>query len=303
MLKWLIKFYSYFPVLSLTDDNNFGTNDLRKLKDEQYKPSYRFSLLNLILGHIAVYVITYNITDKKFSLFQAISIENCGSLKSDYNEAAINERVGRYINNHLNALSDKDSDTELEFIKYLNDGQCERVALSERKISLYSTILLALIPILLTAFDIKVFLAYAWYEKLLTIIIIYSLLNVTLIIFRSMKVKGYSFSTFSSLRNSGEKKTQLIKNHYNDWQVNRGSAITWVSYVLNVENWIKVGLITAILLTLLTNCRYVTNQIISDNKPKNIGEVLTLDMNEFANIYSDSRISFVDLQLKAQKKW
>ena len=60
MIRFIVKIYSYFLLLSLTDDNNFGTHDLKKKKlNQEYRPSYRISLLNIMLGDIIIYIITY----------------------------------------------------------------------------------------------------------------------------------------------------------------------------------------------------------------------------------------------------
>lgn len=303
MIGFIVKIYSYFLLLSLTDDNNFGTNDLKKKKfNPEYKPSYRISLLNIILGDMIIYIITYNISDKKFLLFHKIMLEKCGSVERNYSNSAVSERVKKYDETHLSTLPDSDADIECEFIEYLNNGQRERISLSERKITFYTTIILAIISIILAIFNISVLINYTFVEKILSFFIAYSLINITLLIFGSMKVKSYSFSMFSTLRQSADKKKQLIKNYYSDWQTNTASAELWVSYVLNIEAWLKGGLVLAILLAISVNYNSYKSIANGNNVINMQSEVITLNMDEIDNIYSQSRISLTNLQLKAQAK-
>ncbi|HAV16091.1 MAG TPA: hypothetical protein DCW91_02310 [Acinetobacter nosocomialis] len=162
MKKILAKIFSYSPILAITDDNNFGTNELKGTQ-----ASYRFSLLNIFLGHIAIYFITYNLCYKNFSLFHKIVMEECGDLYYKCNVETINKKTQKYVEEHLNTLSNEDIAIEKNFIIYLNSNECERIELSERKINLYTTIVLAIIPLMLTFFDLKTFFLYAIHEKIL----------------------------------------------------------------------------------------------------------------------------------------
>ena len=200
-------------------------------------------------------------------------------------------------------MPDSDVDIECEFIEYLNNGQRERISLSERKITLYTTIILAIISIILAIFNVSVLINYTFIEKILSFFIAYSLINITLLIFGSMKVKSYSFSMFSMLRQSTNKKKQLIKNYYSDWQTNQGSAELWVSYVLNIESWLKGGLVLAILLAISVNYHSYKSIVVNENNFCNTqSEVITLNMDEIDNVYSQSRIRLTKLQLKTQEK-
>lgn len=300
ILAFFAKLWSYSLLFPLTDDNNFGTNEFCK------NASYRISLIGVFWGHKAYYLFTYNFANKKFSFFSKIIMERCGSLDSLCKHEDIENKANNY-EKRLNdwEISEKDIDVESEFIQYSNSRQRERLELSERKINLYATVILAIVPILLVLFDIDVFWDYTILEKVLAIYVFYFLLNVIFLIFDSMKVKGYIYSRFSELKEAIDKRKRLSRNYYFDWQMNQGSAVILVSYVLNIQNFIKYAIFLAVMLTVSYNVR--TSELVNDLKMNyynsNISaSVLTINTDNLDNPYSNDSIKITEIQLNVQKK-
>lgn len=297
IIKAIVKYYSYFPILSLTDDNNFGTNELNK------DASYRLSLINLFLGNIAIYVITYNISNKKFSFFKRLKMEDCAGLKLCCDLENITEKSQQYMKEHLESLNDNDLSIEKDFIKYLDDRQLRRIEISERKIGAYTAIILAVIPLIIAFFDINSFLQYCLLEKICLLIIAYCVVNITIFVFNSMKVQGVSLSCFSDLRNSTNKKKMSVKQYYYDWQMHSGKANVSVSYVKNIEDWIRICVVCLVLFAIISNVGalksgYIVNAPL--NETSNL--VCTINIDELEDPFSDSSVTMADLNLRIREK-
>ena len=300
MKKFLAKLWSYSLILPVTDDNNFGTNEMGN--GDKERTSYRISLFGFFWGHKAKYLLTYNFKNKRFSFYHEITLEQCGLLK----EHCDDEKIANKSQDYEKHLSDKEMDNhniefEAEFIQYANSRQHERIELGERKINLYATVILAIIPILLVLFNINIFLSYNLFEKVLAIYVIYFLLNVILMIFDSMKVKGYVYSRFSDLKKAKDKRKKLSSNYYFDWQMNKDSADIMISYVLNIQDLIKYAILLAVILTLSYNIR-IANVFDIPKLNTNNSAVITVEIDELNNPYSKDSIELTKLLLSIQTK-
>ena len=72
MKKFLAKLWSYSLILPVTDDNNFGTNEMGN--GDKERTSYRISLFGFFWGHKAKYLLTYNFKNKRFSFYHEITL-------------------------------------------------------------------------------------------------------------------------------------------------------------------------------------------------------------------------------------
>ena len=61
--KWivrkLIRLHSYSPILAITNDNNFGTNEEFLFKGFKIRNGLRVSIVNIALGKFKIYLLTY----------------------------------------------------------------------------------------------------------------------------------------------------------------------------------------------------------------------------------------------------
>ena len=64
---WL---WSHFPICSLSDDNNFATLSL----DNENEKKIRFSIINLMLGDVIIYLFTLNIKERKFKWIHVLKL-------------------------------------------------------------------------------------------------------------------------------------------------------------------------------------------------------------------------------------
>ena len=297
MIKFLVKLWSYSMILPWTDDNNFGTNELKE------KASYRISLFGIFWGHAAIYLITYNFSKKRFSIYHKIILEECGKSLESSEETDLKNKAKKYEEHIKEAeLSDDDIDVEKEYISYSNGRQRERSELGERKLNLYATVTLAILPILLVLFDINTFLSYSMFEKILAVYMMYFILNVILLIFDSMKVKGYIYGRFSEVKETSQKRIKASRNYYLDWQSNQNAATTMISYVLNVENLIKYTIILAVVLTAINSIKEVN--LLESLYPERVqhSNVITIAERNLDDPYSRDSAFLTEVELNIRNK-
>lgn len=236
IIFWL---WSHSPVLSLSDDDNFANLEIQNLKEGHL----RFSLINIMLGDKIFYLITFDIKQRKFKLLYEISLEDmpCNRI-SDQQIKEIQERYRE----HLNNISSDDIEVERESLCYHINSEEQRIDSSITKINMYTTIMLTVLPLLLAFFDFKIVTILPIWLKICFALIVYSLINICKYIFRSIKVRKISKSSFKDLRNSENKAKEINIQYQYDWQQLKFKAQLFVSFVLNLQEWVIFVLIIAI---------------------------------------------------------
>lgn len=295
IINLLLKIYSYSPFIAVTDDNNFGTNEGKCNYSENQKPSYRFSVINFNLGNQIFYLFTYNFYEKSFKLYHRIKLEECNKLKDKCNNEKIKDKTEKFFSEHLSIITDRDIDIEKEFIIYRINNENERIEISNNKMNLYTTIILALIPIIIAFYDINRFVQYNLFEKVLSILLFFTLLNITVYIFNIMKVRGIEMSNFKDLKCSEEKSKKLLGNYYFDWQMLRDKAVIWVSYVKNIECWITYSLVLFVVLTISLNISTTIGKTSLTTVKDN--HIYSIDISNLDNPYSNESIELNKIHL------
>lgn len=227
-LLWL---WSHFPVLCLSDDYNFATF---KWQDKEIKTHLRLSLLNIMLGDTIVYIFSYDISEKKISFMKILRLTDIeGNTLSD---KTINQTQNRF-RSHVEKLSDEDLEIEKEKLLYHIEQEEQRINTSVEKINIYTTIILTVIPILaaLIDFDELNDILITW--KLMIGMAAYSLFNICIYIFRIIKVSDISKSSFRDLRESSNRKTEIVVQYQYDWQQLKYKAQRFVGMVSNLQEW------------------------------------------------------------------
>lgn len=254
-LKILFKIWSLSPLMAVTDDSKFGTIEYPEFG------KIRFSLINLMLGNNKLYFITFSNNCGKFAfkIFFKLNLEAFSNFNLE--ESELNEKVENYEKHILSIKSQNQRICEKEFILYHINNQEKRMDISFDKINTYlnnfaaiPTILLALVSIIATINQDMI----SNYLKTLTItesvtisLIIYSIVNLILLIFKALKVKAYNKSSFGDLKIAKNKEIKLISSYYYDWQQIKRKADLAVSYVLNIQFWLKAFSFFILMLTLI----------------------------------------------------
>ena len=113
ILSGILFIWSYSMFMTLTDDSNFGTVKYKnKIKYDINMP--RISMINIMLGSRALYVITYNIKLKKFKFVEYNRLEDLFILH-DNEMFEITERYNTYLKSNT---MQEDKDIEKEALLY-----------------------------------------------------------------------------------------------------------------------------------------------------------------------------------------
>ncbi|MDY0236907.1 MAG: hypothetical protein RBR71_12850 [Gudongella sp.] len=289
IILWI---WSHSPILALSEDDNYATLDINRIKDA----NLRFSLLNIMLGDIVIYFITMNFKDKKLKLFYILKLEQITSfVLTEEKIDAIQERYRQ----HIEKTSQEDLAIEKESLIYHIQNQEQRINSSIEKMNIYTTIILTIIPLLLVFMDFNVILKLPIFLKIIVGIIVYGVLNICIYIFRAIKVKSISKSSFGDLRKSTDKEKKINLQYQYDWQQLKYKADLFVSFILNVQEWI----ILVLILSLATS--FTISGLNLDNGNVEITtstKVQTIYIDELDDDYSNSSLKWQSIALDRSKE-
>lgn len=272
----------------MSDDDNFATLRFENLKLKNVQ--LRISLLNLMLGDHILYVVTFNIKKRKLELMHVLCLENIdGILLTDEKIDGIRDKYKLHIQN----LSEKDLEIEKEALCYHIQNEEQRINASIDKLNIYTTIILTVLPLVLALLDLKKISTLSLPLLLGVILIIYSLFNICAYIFRAIKVRGIMKSSFSDLRSSKEKDKEIILQYQYDWQQLKYKAQLFVSFVLNLQEWVVLIFILSVLVSFGVSFKNTNREIQVDIVDYNI--VATINRDEIDKPYSDSAVEWGEL--------
>ena len=147
---------------------------------------------------------------------------------------------------HIAKLLDDDLEIEKEKLLYHIEREEQRISTSVDKINIYATIILTVIPIVVALIDFGSIKDLPIVLQVMICIAVYSLLNICIYIFRTIKVHGIKKSSFSDLRESSDRKKEIVMQYQYDWQQLKYKAQLFVSFVLNLQEWVVVLLILTV---------------------------------------------------------
>ena len=251
-----------------------------------------------MLGDSILYLLTYDMKKKKLDFYTVLSLKDMESiLLTDENIDDIQER----FKEHIKDLSDEDLAIEKEKLCYLIENENQRISSSVNKINIYATIILTVLPLSLAIIDLEVIITLHFLLILGIILMVYSLVNICIYVFSAVKVQGISKSTFKDLSESQEKNKEILVQYQYDWQQLKYKAQLFVSYVLNLQEW--VILIMALIVGISIG---ITCQDISKTKiPTNVmvrSEVITLNIADVEEAHNQDAVKWKELLLEIEKE-
>ena len=287
---------SHSPLLCFSDDDNFATIDFEKLKKK--KCHMRVSIINIMFGDSILYLITFDIKRKKFEPYKLLNLKEMEGIL--LTEEHIYEIQGRF-RQHIIELTDEELAVEKEKLCYLIENENQRISSSVNKINIYATIILTVLPLMLAIIDLKVIITLHSTLILGIILMVYSLINICVYVFSAVKVQGISKSTFNDLRESQEKNKKIVVQYQYDWQQLRKKAQLFVSYVLNLQEWVNLIIVLMVCISIGITFQDISNNEISSNvMMKN--EVITLNIADVKEVHKQDAIKWKELLLEIEKK-
>lgn len=280
------------PIFALTCDDCFGDY----LQDKKIEFSRkRFSLLNLMLGDRIIYFGTYKIGQKELKWFYLLELSKMPNFNLE--ESKINKLEEAY-REHLKNLRNDELIIEKESLdKHIQD-EADRIKTSNQKINIYTTIMLTVFPLILAILNVNQLFKLSFSLISCVFFGFYAVLNICIYLFATIKVRTISKSSFSDLKTSLNKRKEINVQYYYDWQQLHRKADMAVSYVINVEKWVKIALVIGAVgygLWVGHNQRYLEQP---DKQAEAV--VYNIKIDEMDEIYSKSAVKWSNLIAKLQ---
>ena len=285
--------WSHCPVICLSDDDYFATLKFDNIRNAHL----RFSILNIMLGDSIIYVFSYDIKERKISFIKILRLTDIdGNILEDEKIDQVQNRFRM----HIAELSDDDLEIEKEKLLYHIEREEQRISTSVDKINIYATIILTVIPIVMALIDFGSVkdLPIVW--QVMICIAAYGLLNICIYIFRTIKVRGIKKSSFSDLRESSNRKKEIVVQYQYDWQQLKYKAQLFVSFVLNLQEWVVVLLILTVGISFGISVKNDSTASVAIKNTKST--VFTMNTEEIAIPYSSSAVNWQTVVLDIEKK-
>lgn len=273
IIKYIMFLISYSPILCLSDDKNFGSNE-DGIKD--FINRIRFSLCSLNLGAYKYYFVSIK-KSNSFKFIYVINLENMYFIDEEERS-----RLKSLQESYLSTAEDLKSDKE--FLAYILENESQRKNIAFNKINMYSAIMLAVIPLILIFFKSETVLKASIAVKVLTFILIYIILNIICLILQFNKVKGKLRETYKDLKQSENKEKALIKAYYLDWQHLKKEADSVVAFVKNIDKYIRGVLIISIL---IASFNYINDIFNSYSLPKDVNSIIEINIDNLEKKQSE----------------
>lgn len=307
IINFLLMIWSWFPILSFTKDSNFGELSIHGSPVMPQLREWRISFLQIMLGAHKLYV---------FSLYRTVDPNtNAASLHWDWvkllslkelcDDSDHIQQVYTTYYNRLKSPSIKNErlEAEKESLCYHIEIENSRLDKSDNKMNIYATVVLTLLPILLSiSFDtfLELFKTNLIY-KIAFGLAVYIVFNIIIYLYRYIKVGGYSTSSFSDLKKEKNKRItkKLIAQYYYDFQSLRKKADLFVSYVKNIQQW----MVAAFVLFFLTFSyhQYYTHMNATPSGAINSSSLIyNINTNDLNDPYSQSSIQLTDIRKSIQ---
>lgn len=153
----------------------------------------------------------------------------------------------------------------------------------------------------LAVIDLKRIITLPFLLVLGIFFMVYSLVNICAYVFKAIKVQGIRKSTFSDLRASQKKDKEILVQYQYDWQQLKTKAQLFVSYVLNLQEWIILVLSLAVVVSMGIAIKGTCGNELSINGIKN-SEVITLNIYNVDEPYNQDAIKWKELLLDTEKE-
>lgn len=284
--------WSHCPVLCLSDDDDFATLNFDNIRNAHL----RFSILNIMLGDSIIYVFSYDIKERKNSFIKILRLTDIdGNILEDEKIDQVQNRFRM----HIAELSDDDLEIEKEKLLYHIEREEQRISTSVDKINIYATIILTVIPIVMAIIDFGSVKDLPIVLRVMICIAAYGLLNICIYVFRTIKVRGIKKSSFSDLRESSNRKKEIVVQYQYDWQQLKYKAQLFVSFVLNLQEWVVVLLILTVGISFGISVQDDSTAWVAIKNTKST--VFTMNTEEIDIPYSNSAVNWQTVVLDIEK--
>lgn len=304
-LLWL---WSVLPIFSFTKDDKYGALSIDNSSPPRSQlREWRISILQIMFGAHKIYGLSACRTIDKNNNTPSLHWDwvKIVSLKKECDES---DHIQKIYTKYYNRLKNPNIkverlEAEKESLCYHIETENSRLEKSDNKMNIYATVVLTLLPILLsisldTILELfKINLIY----KMAIIVSVYIVLNITVYLYQYIKVGGYSTSSFADLKKEKNKRItkKLIAQYYYDYQSLRKKADLFVSYVKNIQQWM-VAAFVLFFLTFSYHQYYTHSGTPQKSTVNSSSSIYTVNVSELNDPYSQSSIYLTDVRKSIQ---
>lgn len=244
-MKYFVQYVlSRIPIFCISDDSNFHNIDKRGI----HFNDLRYSLISFGLGDHKIYFLSWKRKDG-FSFFKKIYL---ATLLDIPNQTTLSEKAENYYS-HLTSVEDDNVRNEAEFLKYKISDEANRISSAYTKANIYTGIVLGVFPIILSIGINQLSSLKEFYYIIIILSLLYCLINATILLFNFYKVRSSIRSTFGKMKEAKDALREKARAYYLDWFSIKSNAPLYVSYIANIERYIRLSFIILVILIVLAN--------------------------------------------------
>lgn len=240
LLNFLLKIWGYFPILALSDDNDYPDIHLSIDKENNKNICPRISLFNIMFGAVCIRIISLAFKPLHFDL---IKVSEMSDLKQfNLTDEEIKSKIDEYKKHYKKLKKNAQYIEKESLIRHLNDEK-DRINIALSKVNIFSSFVLMILAIVPIA-DLGKYLNCGLGVKVLLIFEIYVLWNLLFLVMQTFEVKNHCRSKFSDLRNSSNKQKDIeyCVQIYYDWQQNIKKQSCLYRMYYNFKNGLRLEL-------------------------------------------------------------
>jgi hypothetical protein len=235
-LTFMKMIMSELPVAQLSEDNNF-----HEYIDSQ---DFRYSLFYFPIGIYKIYFLTWT-RDKKFHFLKILSLKELCDKK-------IEEKENRLQSISENSYEKYNTSDKKEYHIELLQDQCkelqDREKIAQFKAGFYlTTLVLAITSIFKNIHDTNLILNWSIYKQVIFGLIVLYIINVIILLFGFISVKGYKTERYSTFRDSSQEERLFYMYWYKKFQRLQVYTDRDISFILNIENYLKLIIVWSII--------------------------------------------------------
>ncbi len=243
---------SFSPILGVTDDSGFSS-----IPDKAHH-KWRLSLIQFFWGETTIHVVSVRLykAEKKFSFLEMTSINTSIIPNDDENEDLLKD---------CEKTIDDLMKNEDECTLLVNDSLCDeiarhsnRVSVCEAKLNIFTIVILAAVP--LGGYDFFISFLDKFIsgsltfsvETILSILILYNVLNLFILIFNYLRSKNFLYAgfeeTLNQITDSKEIKKLVYTNKYFNLKQSSKRANLYALYICRIMEFLLISLLLCVIL-------------------------------------------------------
>lgn len=238
-LTFIKMIVSELPAGQLSEDDNFheyvdGVN-------------IRYSLFYVPVGIYKIYFLTWT-RDEKFHLWKVSSLKDICNKKIDDKEKKLQSLSDKSYEEYS-----KSNTIEQKYHIELLQDQCkelqDREKVAQFKAGFYlTTLVLAITSISKNIHDANLILNWSIYKQVIFSLIVLYIMNVIILLFGFVSVKGYKIEKYSNFKNSNKKEKLFYIYWYKKFQRLQVYTDRDITFILNIENYLKLIIVWSMIL-------------------------------------------------------